>query len=378
MTTRSVLRISLLAAAAFCASGPVLADVKAGVDAWTQGNYTQAVAEWKGLAERGDADAQFDLGQAYKLGRGVPADLAKAEELFAKAAAQGHLQAADNYGLLLFQRGERARAMPYIKAAADRGDPRSQYLLGVAHFNGDNVDKDWVRAYALVSLAQQAGLPQAKAALAQMNQYIPLAQRQQSVALASELAGAAQAARERQLVAADLATTLPPARAPAAAPAASAMTVAARAGHGESPRTAGADYTLPQPVASATPHPATATPHPQVPPPPSAPHSVAVKARSSVPAPTRAPTPTPARTPAPATASGEWRVQLGAFGVPANAEALWKRVKARPELAGHARLLVSGSKITKLQAGGFASEADAQAACSRLSAAGFACLAVRN
>jgi hypothetical protein len=32
--------------------------------------------------------------------------------------------------------------------------------------------------------------------------------------------------------------------------------------------------------------------------------------------------------------------------------------------------------VTKLQAGGYASQAAAQAACSRLSAAGFACLAV--
>jgi hypothetical protein len=71
-------------------------------------------------------------------------------------------------------------------------------------------------------------------------------------------------------------------------------------------------------------------------------------------------------------------VQLGAFGVPANAEAMWNRVRARPELAGRGKLLVPAGKIAKLQAGGFASQGDAQAACSRLSAAGFACLAVRN
>ena len=63
--------------------------------------------------------------------------------------------------MLLFQRGERAKALPYVSAASDRGDPRAQYLLGIANFNGDNVPKDWVRAYALVTLAQQQGLPQA-------------------------------------------------------------------------------------------------------------------------------------------------------------------------------------------------------------------------
>jgi uncharacterized protein len=64
--------------------------------------------------------------------------------------------------------------------------------------------------------------------------------------------------------------------------------------------------------------------------------------------------------------------------VPGNAEALWTRVRGRPELAGRARLMVPAGRVTKLQAGGFASESAAQAACSSLAAAGFACIAVRN
>ena len=374
------MRNSALAGAALLAATSAAADVKTGVDAWSRGDYARAVGEWKAPAERGNADAQFNLGQAYKLGRGVPLDLAKAEDLFGKAAAQGHLQAADNYGLLLFQRGERARAMPYVKAAADRGDPRSQYLLGIAHFNGENVAKDWVRAYALVSLAQQAGLAQATPALAQMDKYIPLDQRQQSVSLASELAGAAQSTRDRQLAAADLGSTVPtvnsaPAstglapqpekRTPEAVSAEQAVSTAARAAGTDSPRTAGADFARPQT------------------PPPAAPRA-AKPTKPAVAQPK--PTPPAAAKPAPATASapattapaGGWRVQLGAFGVAANADALWNRARARPELAGHARLLVPAGKVTKLQAGGFASQGEAQAACTRLAAAGFACLAVRN
>lgn len=66
--------------------------------------------------------------------------------------------------------------------------------------------------------------------------------------------------------------------------------------------------------------------------------------------------------------------KLGAFGVPANAEALWNRVKSRPELAGHARVTLAAGKVAKLQAGGFASRDAAQATCNRLTAAGFACI----
>src|SRR3954467_12127042 len=81
---------------------PAFADVKAGVDAWSRGDYRKAIDEWRPAAIKGDADAQFNLGQAYKLGRGVPADLPMAESWYRKAALQGHLQAEDNYGLILF------------------------------------------------------------------------------------------------------------------------------------------------------------------------------------------------------------------------------------------------------------------------------------
>src|SRR5690606_3150698 len=136
---------------------PAMADVKAGVDAWSRGDYTAAVREWEGPAEAGDPDAMFNLGQAYRLGRGVPSDLARAEALYARAAEAGHLQAADTYGLMLFQDGRREAALPYIEDAARRGDPRAQYLLGIAHFNGDVAPRDWVRAYALLTLANAQG-----------------------------------------------------------------------------------------------------------------------------------------------------------------------------------------------------------------------------
>ena len=44
--------------------------VRSGIDAWQQGNPAKAVAIWRGLANQGDNDAAFNLGQAYRLGRG--------------------------------------------------------------------------------------------------------------------------------------------------------------------------------------------------------------------------------------------------------------------------------------------------------------------
>jgi len=89
----AVSRALPLIAASMLAAAPAHADVKDGVDAWQAGNYAAAVAQWRPLALAGDADAQFNLGQAYKLGRGVPADLVQAEAWYRRAAKQGHLQA---------------------------------------------------------------------------------------------------------------------------------------------------------------------------------------------------------------------------------------------------------------------------------------------
>ncbi|MBN8486019.1 MAG: SPOR domain-containing protein, partial [Sphingomonadales bacterium] len=68
--------------------------------------------------------------------------------------------------------------------------------------------------------------------------------------------------------------------------------------------------------------------------------------------------------------------QLGAFGQPGNADALWSRVKGRPELAGKPRLNVKAGTVTRLQAGGFSTEGEARAACGKLKAAGFDCSVV--
>jgi TPR repeat protein len=141
----------------------------------------------------GDSDPAtlFALGQRYMLGQGVTQDLATAEALFAKAASAGNAEAADAYGLLVYQRGDHARAMPYVEAAAARGDPRAQYFLGLSLFNGDAAAKDWVRGYALVSLADRNGLAQAGPALAQMDQFLSPEQRQQAAGLTVEMTSVA-------------------------------------------------------------------------------------------------------------------------------------------------------------------------------------------
>lgn len=337
MARITMARMATASAALALLAAPALADVKAGVDAWTAGDFSRAVVEWQGPAAAGDPDALFNLAQAYRLGRGVEIDNIRARQLYEQAASLGHVKAADNYGLMLFQEGEQQKAMPLIRAAADRGDPRAQYVLALAHFNADYAPRDWTRAYALMTLANSAGLPQARDALAQMDRYVPQAQRSQAQSLARELEAGARAQRQSELAAAELGSQPAVTQVAAVAPSGKPPVVTAVAAAGPKP--------LPPAPAQIT-------------------LASAPKASTVTPVPSRL---APRK-------QGRWRVQLGAFGVAANADRLWSQISGHAALAGTRKSVVSSGKLTRLLATGFSSEAEAGRACSALKREGKACV----
>src|SRR3954447_14959400 len=158
--------------------------VKAGIAAWQKADYAGAVAIWRPLAEKGDADAQFNLGQAYRLGRGVTTNLSATQTWFERAANHGHLDAQATLGLLLFQNGDQPAGLRWLKAAALKGEPRALLVYGTALFNGDGIAQDPVLGYAFVSRAAAQGLAPAKDTLAQMDKILPLEDRKKGVVIA--------------------------------------------------------------------------------------------------------------------------------------------------------------------------------------------------
>ena len=56
-------------------------------------DYAEAVRWYRKAAERGHAQAQFNLGGAYGLGQGVPQDVVYAHKWLNLAGSQGHEQA---------------------------------------------------------------------------------------------------------------------------------------------------------------------------------------------------------------------------------------------------------------------------------------------
>src|SRR5437588_8586367 len=171
--------------------------VKAGIEAWQRADYSAAVAIWRPLAENGDADAEFNLGQAYRLGRGVPINIAAATTWFQRAAAKGHVDAETTLGLLLFGNGDSLGGLRWLKAAADKGEPRALLVYGTALVNGDGVARDPVLGYAYVSRAAAQGLEPAKETLAQLDQVLPLDARKKGVAIAAAKAKATPPPRSK-------------------------------------------------------------------------------------------------------------------------------------------------------------------------------------
>ena len=278
--------------------------VRAGIDAWQKGDTAQAVAIWRPLAEKGDADAAFNLGQAYRLGRGVNLDLAQAQTWLERAARKGHVDAQTTLGLLLFQNGNQTAGMRWLNGAAEAGEPRALLMVGTALYNGDGITRDPVRAYAYVSRAAAQGLAPAKATLADMDEVMPIEQRREGVALAQSMLNRRLASETNELAAA---------RPPAGKPA-------------------------PPKVAQAKPP-------------------------IAKPAPSK-PAAAPPAKPLAAAASGRWRVQLGAFSQRKSGEALYAKLSGK--LSGKQAYYVPAGAVIRLQAGPFESRAAASAACGRL------------
>ena len=207
MTLRTILLACCLGLAApAVAAGP---SVKAGVEAWQKGDHAGAVAIWRNLAGKGDADAAFNLGQAYRLGRGVPADSSQAKKWFEAAANKGHVDAQVSLGLLLFDNGDRVEAMSWLRKAADKGEPRALLVVGTALFNGDGMKQDPVLGYAFVSRAAAQGLAPAKSTLAEMDKIMTVEERRRGVAMAIAMAKAPAPAPSKAKLAAKVA---PPAK----------------------------------------------------------------------------------------------------------------------------------------------------------------------
>ena len=123
-----------------------------GLAAAKAGDYATALREWRPLAERGDARAQFYLGLMYEKGRGVAQDNQQAVAWYRKAAEQGVAEAQYNLGLM-YANGPAAaqndqQAVHWARKAAEQGVAQAQFNLGLMYANGRGVPQDDQQAVA--------------------------------------------------------------------------------------------------------------------------------------------------------------------------------------------------------------------------------------
>jgi hypothetical protein len=95
--------------------------LESGVAAYTEGDYTRALATLRPIADEGNPVAAFYLGESYRYGRGV--------------------------------RKDGARAATWYLKAANGGSPEAQFMLGMMYATGTGVERDYVQSYKWCSLA---------------------------------------------------------------------------------------------------------------------------------------------------------------------------------------------------------------------------------
>lgn len=174
------------------------------------------IARLRPAAERGDAKAMVQLGQAFELGQGAPLDLSEARKWYRRAAAAGDAEGQALLGYMLRdgKGGEKdlASALKWSRKAAhqghasamadvgwayigghgvkrsvgeavkwftrsvDAGNSAGQYNLGSLYFNGDGVAADRARGCELFRKAAEQGHPDAIAVLPQCGGAEPAAQ----------------------------------------------------------------------------------------------------------------------------------------------------------------------------------------------------------
>jgi len=135
----------------------VHADYLAGAKAFTFGDNATALKEWRPVAEQGDMESQWAMGDLYRFGWGVPQDYGEAVRWYRLAADQGFADAQFTLGVM-YAKGQGvpqdvAEAGRWYRLAAVQGHATAQFNLGILHGKGQGVLQDYVQAHMWASLA---------------------------------------------------------------------------------------------------------------------------------------------------------------------------------------------------------------------------------
>jgi TPR repeat protein len=116
----------------------------------------------KAQADKGDAEAQLQLGNFYANGVGVAPDTSKAFKWHRKAAEKGLASAQYQVGMDYVNgdgvKSSRAEAVHWFRAAAEKGFGQAQLELGLCYMEGRGIEANEVEALKWFRSASGGGL----------------------------------------------------------------------------------------------------------------------------------------------------------------------------------------------------------------------------
>jgi TPR repeat protein len=153
-----------------------LQDAQAAIEA---GDKVRALGIYTMLAQEGNAKAEYNLGQMYISGDGVPQDVEEAQNWYRRSAEHGYSDAQYMLGSLHFRRivalsshdlyfkGEIVpqdvpAAVKCYRHAAEQGNGDAQHHLGAIYVNGEGVEQDPVTGFMWLTLATQNAEPRTR------------------------------------------------------------------------------------------------------------------------------------------------------------------------------------------------------------------------
>ena len=136
------------------------ADLRKGLEAYENGDFTRALDEFRQLAGQGLSLAKYNLGVMYDNGHGVSEDDKAAFRWFSEAAEDGVSEAWFNLGEM-YRSGEGVKvdlseAIKWLERAALSEDDDAYYSLGLA-FEAQNADESLSKAFSWYLIGAEAG-----------------------------------------------------------------------------------------------------------------------------------------------------------------------------------------------------------------------------
>ena len=128
-------------------------------------SFSDAKLWWEKAAEQGAAAAQFYLGKIYASGAGVEKDQLEAKKWWELSAAQDNVPSLFNLAMLYVNgeavTGSYVEAGKYFEKAARLGNVQSQFNFGVLNAQGLGFPQSDENGYAWIKLAADKGHPNA-------------------------------------------------------------------------------------------------------------------------------------------------------------------------------------------------------------------------